>query len=209
MQDSDSMLLTLTAVKQTDNKRDDHDSQTGDEDRLDEDTQSQESAAITQPKNVHLKLAEDNFLSYIFGYIANKIKTKLCDSCQATVQSTTPVNSNSNVLLNKKQYANWHGEGLVFPTDRLTNAVTAMERVSVANIGLLTQRKVRRKIVQLLYQTMKNKQFVCAVGACDIAGKVVSLFVNIRLHFTLRDSTASFAAKSCKHKKKILKIHTL
>lgn len=117
--------------------------------------------------------------------------------------------SESELLLVNKQFPSVKaGSGLAIPSFQLRKTVETLENVYQRNADtLLLGRNVKARLMQLFKSELKDTDMTCPVGACDLKGSVIRLFANIRIHFSLKDSSASFSEKWPKRNRKMMKLN--
>ena len=201
LEDGDHFLLTLNTLDaqrvQSQAEQDTPDMPQGDPSLV--------ALAFSVPGE-NLSQQEENVLMYISGYIARKIRHKMCpkraDLMVGELQGTP-----KETLLTLKQLPDLEGGGLVIPSPSLVSVVEQLEAVFKTSDQLLRMKRVRHRLFQRLEKEARS--LVCPQEKCDPGGLVVNLFLNIRLHFTLRDNNRHFAAASGRQNRKMLKLQHL
>ena len=165
------------------------------------------STPLPPSKDIYLQRAEDTVLTYIAGYIVKKIKLKLCASCKSAVTGCV-TGSLDQLLLINKQLPHCK-DGLEVPSTQMAEAVHCLENAYISHVQkILYQDKVKEKLSVLL-RTEICSRFPCPLTSCQTEGLIVEKFVNIRLHFTLKECSASFSSKGQKRNRKLMKVNHL
>jgi hypothetical protein len=151
-------------------------------------------------------MQEENILTYIAGYISRKMKGRVCDSCLESLVGELDGNQ-KEVFLTTKQYPDLRGDGLIIPSAQLVSVVEQLETVFKRSEQLLHMNNVRARLLQRMEKD--SSCLVCPEEKCRLGQSVLNLFLNIRLHFTLKDNNRNFAAASGRQNRKMLKLQHL
>ena len=163
--------------------------------------------AVFTPEQV-LSLEEDNIITYIAGYIARKVSPKVCSQCEQMLCGKLNSANESHMLLKSKDYGDTKKGGLVVPSDSLVSICSKAENAYRENCEqILYQNNVRSRLISTITKTMTGDLLIaCPEGSCSTLTIIVSLFVNVRLHHTLRDNNCEFTASTGKKNRKLLKL---
>jgi len=155
-----------------------------------------------------LRHMQENVLCYISGFIAKKMQGKVCEDCSHLLTGSGR-GRNSEMLIVQKQFEGIHGEGLVFPSEQLTTAITKAEESYRMNIErVLHTDKLKKRLMDLLEKSICNDTTLeCPTKKCPVRRLIVRTFLNVRLHFTLRDCSRSFRGNARKNRKLMKVIH--
>ena len=126
-----------------------------------------------------------NIVTYISGYIVRKIPDKLCAVCQQRLMSSIDASKPSHLFISLKAHSGAK-DGLVTPSPELQQLVQDLEstyRDVYANI--LHMNCVRARFIRRLMEVAKKVMLEREDGSCNPP----PLFVNIRLHHSLREAT--------------------
>lgn len=152
-----------------------------------------------------LSVSDVNVVAYICGYIVRKRRDRLCSSCQKKLISRIDANHPSHLFLSLKAYSDAK-EGLLAPSHELQELVEDLERAyrSVYS-NILHMDCVRARLVRRLMYAVKSGSVTCSGNDCDPLQLIVGLFVNIRLHHSLKESTEGLVSKKVRRNRKQLK----
>jgi len=159
-------------------------------------------AVFTLPQA--LSCEEENILTYIAGYICRKISSKVCEECRGQLSVPLDDNNPSHMFLSEKSYQGAKKGGLVVPSEALTALCTDAETI------------YREKCQEALHSTSVRTRLVSAITkgagmyftscACPLIKLTVNLFVNIRLHHTLKEGNRDFVSVDGRRNRKLLKL---
>lgn len=153
-----------------------------------------------------VSMQEKNILTYIAGYIARKMKGRVCDSCVESLVGELE-GTQKEIFLTTKKYSDLRGDGLVVPSAQLVSVVEQLEIVFKKSEHFLHMNMVRARFLQRMEKD--STCLVCPEAKCKLAQNVLNLFLNIRLHFTLKENNRNFAAASGRQNRKMLKLQHL
>lgn len=143
---------------------------------------------------------ENNVMFYIAGYVARRLKTdrEVCCDCREALVGTSTQNQ---FFFSHKHFANAK-EGLVVPSQDLFLAITSLESVYRMNFAhYLHVMKIKMKLYNKL-QSVQCKML--SAKCCKLSEKVCKLFLNVRLHFSLKDNSRKFSVSSGKRNRKLV-----
>ena len=205
-QDWSAFLLRLAALKRAGSEETSSGEVAADEDESKDATLLLVATLLPPPKDSLLQQVENNVHRYMAGYIAKKLQMKLCASCRSTITGSLS-GSNNELLLVNKQFSFCKGKGLEIPGSQLVTAVQVLEKAYSTNImQILHADNVKACLVSLLKKEIIHAVLVCPLASCEIENLIIDKFINVRLHFRLKDSSASFSQKSVKSNKKMMKL---
>jgi len=203
LQDTDKFLLTLTSLTE----RDDQTPRPAPALQMDEDTYS--VWLLSQPPtpvpDFHVQEAQKNILFYIAGWVADKLKEKVCSDCQDKLVGQLS-GAPHEKFLTLKQYASLE-EGLTVPSTQLFGMTIELESIFVANIEhILHMDKVAGRLMTQ-FENKLEQVFTCSLDKpCTVDKKVRRLFFNMRLNFALKEFTRSLANQSARRNRKVMKL---
>ena len=152
-----------------------------------------------------MSVEEENILTYIAGYVSRKVSLKVCDECRESLHGTYNALDQAHCFLHEKQYDGTKKGGLVVPSKDLFQVCTEAETIYRKNCEqMLHMSGVRMRLVNVINKGL-GPYFMCNSG-CATLKMVVSLFVNIRLHHSLKDNNCEFASSVGKKNRKLLKL---
>ena len=123
-----------------------------------------------------LTYQETNVLAYTAGYIVHKIKGKVCSSCTEKLLGIADTNNPSHDLIEMKSYG-----GLAIPSQLLLGTVELLELEYRSSIeSCLHQDHLKATLASKL-----SKVLQC--DACHLGTLVMHLYLNIRLHHTIKE----------------------
>lgn len=153
-----------------------------------------------------LCLQEENTLTYMAGYVARKVRGKVCGECREVLIGRLE-GIPKETLLTKKQLPDLQGKGLIVPSAKLVSVVEQLETVLKKSEQLLHMDRVRTRYLERMNK--EGDVLVCPSGICKLSSYVVNLYLNIRLHFAIKENNRSFAAASGRKNRKMLKLQHL
>lgn len=159
--------------------------------------------SLPMPMHEPLSDAECNIVAYIAGYLCRKVRSKVCESCKETLQTTIDSQNPTHVLLSQKNYGDTAGEGLIAPSSLLYEFVETLEveyRKTVESVTHMGQ--VRGRLVMSL---AKSTGVSMSCNVCQCKPMLLNLFVTVRLHHSLKDSNLSFSSSQGRRNRKVLK----
>ena len=90
----------------------------------------------------------------------------------------------------------------------LRKAVSSLEHIYMANAKLLVERNIKQRLIPLMKDGLERSNLdPCSVGKCDRLSRLVNLYFNIRIHYTLKDSSNSFSKTNTKRNHKLMKLN--
>ena len=159
-----------------------------------------------------LKLARENTITVVSGYMIKKLRDadKLCSVC-ANALTGELSGSEDEVYLANKQYADLldkPDKGLTVSCSELRKAISSLENVYMANTKFLVERKIKERLIPIMKDCLERANLApCPVGQCDRLSRLVHLYFNIRIHYTLKDSSNSFSKTNTKRNHKLMKLN--
>ncbi|KAK7497615.1 hypothetical protein BaRGS_00011255 [Batillaria attramentaria] len=164
-----------------------------------------------EPKDPTRLLAEKNVLGYIAGYIGRKLFPKLCIGCNDILKAPAPGNETDDLFILNKQYTQTQGAGLFVPSRGFREELQVLEAAYIRHIdGLLYCSGLKDQLTKILKEHLVRGVLVCpSKPSCELEARVIKLFINVRLHATLKDSNQSFSQKGFKRNKKLMKVNYL
>ena len=150
-------------------------------------------------------IVDVNFVTYISGYIVRKIRDKLCAVCQQRLMSSIDTSKPSHLFISLKAHSDAK-DGLVTPSPELQQLVQDLESTYhdvYANI--LHMNCVRARFIRRLMEVAKRAMLECEDGLCNPPPLIVGLFVNIRLHHSLRKATKDITNNKTRRNRKLMK----
>ena len=162
----------------------------------------QQGVAVSTEDKI-LAAQQANILGYIGGYIASKLKPKVCSQCVDNLLGTLSSEDDDHKFLSNKLYAEAK-VGLVVPSKALLEALKQLESQYCTLVEqVLHLGKLRLRLVSNLSQLPCLSPLACS--NCKLHSLVVNLFVNIRLHHTLRLNCRNFVSVKSKKNRKTMK----
>jgi len=149
---------------------------------------------------------EDNVLCYIASYIAHKVKEKVCSYCQESLTGDS-LRSKDDFFLKTKNYSDT--TVLTIPSSKLFTVAKKLDNIYNGHVEqLLHTTGIKKKLLVQFNKGLINETLDCSnpTKPCKIQETVQVLFLNVRLHFTLKDNTRSFSIPSKRRNRKLLKI---
>ena len=159
-----------------------------------------------------MKLARDNTITVISGYMIKKLHDadKLCKDCASALTGQLS-GSDDDVLLKNKQYEGLKDKpekGMTVSCHELRKAVSRLEDIYMANTKLLSGCKIREQLLPLLRDGLERADLAqCQDGKCDRLSRLAFLYFNIRVHYTLKDSSNYFSKPKAKRNHKLMKLN--
>ncbi len=155
-----------------------------------------------------LSFTESNILAYIGGYIARKLRGKVCDTCTEKLVCSRLEEQDSSLSFIKMKKYEGAKDGLILPSIPLVKALETAEQVYRSVIDqVMYEENVRSSLVSSL---VKNGQWdILFCGKCHMHALTVHLMVNVRLHFTLKLANKSLAQDKGRKNRKVLKFSHL
>ena len=150
---------------------------------------------------------EDNILAYIAGYICRKLSPKVCTDCQTKLSGTINRLDPSHHFLREKQYDGTKKGGLAVPSTALTAVCTEAESLyrkhceQVLHLG-----GIRSRLVSAISKGLSQDHDIACSNKCATLKLIINLFINIRLHHTLKDNNCEFSSSTGKKNRKLLKL---
>jgi hypothetical protein len=179
------------------------------QDSVDEDTL--QCWVIAQPPppepSQDILSAQENILYYIAGYIARKLQSKVCVHCRARLMGQLSGTDHEAFLCEKQYSALASEQGLCVASTHLFRVVQSMERLFQTHASFLFHyEKIFFRLVHM-FEECGDALFSCQQPQpCSIQKLTHHLFLNIRLHFFLKDCSRGFSDKSVKRNWKVLKL---
>ena len=160
------------------------------------------------PGSLDLSTQETNVIAHIGGYIVKKIKSKVCADCVCKLVYDSNVDNVDNVghldLIKKKKYEDAK-DGLVMPSRLLCNILTDLEKEYRSNIDqIIYEESVKFSFVNVLSKVKSLQAISCTL--CQVLNSIVHVFINIRLHHSLKNANKSMVTS--RQNRKLLKFST-
>jgi hypothetical protein len=152
-----------------------------------------------------LAISDVNIVAYISGYIVRKRRNRFCASCQEKLTSRIDASKPSHLFLSLKAHADAK-EGLVAPSPELHQLVQDLEcTYRSVFLNILHMNCVRARLIRRLMQVAKTGTVECSGNECEPKQLIVGLFVNIRLHHSLKEATESLNRNKVRKNRKQMK----
>ncbi|GFN82568.1 transposable element p transposase [Plakobranchus ocellatus] len=134
-----------------------------------------------------LNVKEMNILTYIGGYVANKMVTAVCEGCQSkSTEEIDPGNQEHGYIV-EKLYSQNMEKGLTAPSRNLQQVLAVAEKVFRDSITSLTVISgIRLKLVQKMVDATKHIDLLCPRRKCQLAFLALLLYTNVLLHFHIK-----------------------
>ncbi len=159
--------------------------------------------SLPVPFTVSLSLAECNILVYIAGYLCRKICNKVCDKCKNTMQTNLDPQNPAHLFLSQKSYGDTVGGGLIVPSSSLCDFVKILEEEYRRVVEYVVHMdRVRSRLVTLLD---KSTGISMSCGQCQCKSMLLNLYVTVRLHRSLKDSSLEFSSWKGRRNRKVMK----
>ena len=125
-------------------------------------------SVFTQSSRPGISLEEENVLTYIAGYVAKKLSSKVCQECTSQLKGKIEGTENE-VFISNKRYEGTKGEGLIFPSKELVQIVERLELAYKQNVEqMLHMEKLGSRILTLLSKTMAPYSVTCPNNSCPL-----------------------------------------
>ena len=156
-----------------------------------------------------LRHVQENVQCYIAGFTARRLQGKVCQHCSGLLTGTQRAVT-SEMLIAHKQFQNTQTDGLVFPSEQLEKAIRTAEDTYRKNIEkVLHTDNIKHRLIELMERSVcLNTTMECPEESpkkCQVLKQELKTFVNIRLHFTLKDCSRSFKGLA-RRNRKIMKL---
>ena len=162
------------------------------------------------PKSSQLQTVQMNVITYIAGYVAKKVQGKVCDNCRQELEGSLSDHGDNELFLQNKLYAETKGTGLTVPSENLVQVMTLLESTFSEHIDrVVYMDKVKTRLfikLKGLGDGLLGTACSSVANLCPLQQLIVHLFINIRLHFSLKLSCRDFAARSARENRKLLKV---
>ena len=152
-----------------------------------------------------LSREKETVITYMTGYIVRKVRPHVCQECAQVLHGQLE-GTTKEMLLTNKQYPDLQGPGLVVPSAHVVNVIEQCEKVYKQSEQLLHMNNVRVSFLSRLSREAINLVCPSKNPSCNLAGRIVTLYLNIRLNFTLKENNRHFAATSARKNRKLCKI---
>ena len=155
------------------------------------------AAQVIDDDDERLKLARDNTITNITGYMIRKLHgaNKLCSDCTDALTGQFS-DSADEVYISNKQYSDLKdkpGKGLTVSCSELRKAVSKLEDAYMQNTQLLVGRNIKGQLIPLMMDVLNRSDLdSCSSGKCERHSRLAHLYFNIRIHYTLKDSSNCF-----------------
>ena len=152
---------------------------------------------------VGLTIQESNVLAYIAGYIVRKLSGKVCESCSFKLKGAHNEENEHHKLISEKSYG-----GLMYPSTQLMGTVQALEIKYREVIEThIHSNCVKAQIAVDLGKVEQVANVNCEV--CHLHLLIVHLFVNIRVHHTIKLINGSLGDDKSRKNRKTVKFSHL
>ena len=163
---------------------------------------------IFSPEKDTLSKTEINVLSYISGYILRKLRAKMCESCLARCIAHSTDQDGKNVeFIRIKKYEEAR-DGLIYPSPLLQDVLSKVEaRYREVIDDAIFSQSIKLSLVSTFEKmdTLGGIECEC----CQFHKLFLHIFVNIRLHHTLRLCNNDLRVTRCHKNRKALKFSHL
>ena len=150
-----------------------------------------------------LSLQEGNVLTYIGGYIVRKLCSKVCTDCAEKMTSEADVENPNHMFLVEKNYSHAK-EGLKVPSDILVQCLESIEKEYIRVIDdNVFKDGVKKILVGSILKYVNMEELVCEYCKCHLS--IVNLYVNIRLHHSIRLANRQLRDQKERKNRKVLK----
>ena len=134
----------------------------------------------------------------------------MCDSCKLLIKGQLNPAIGAHSFISFKQYAHLNSGGLLIPSQSLGEACTLIETEYRANIDhVLHMSNVRSRLVTYITKKVTTANMSCAQGRCKLISLIVNLYVNVRLHHTLKIHNRDVNSSKRRQSRKLLKLNYL
>jgi len=164
---------------------------------------------ISQPlppvPDISVQKTQDSVLFYIAGYVAYKLKEKVCNTCTENLQGNL-CGAEHEMFLKAKMIEEAQ-KGLCVPSQQLFTVIKNLEVIFNANTQYLLH--MDKVVARMMHHFSKHEMpIICQQGSnpCKVQKLIQSLYLNIRLHFVLKENTKGFATQSCRRNRKLMKV---
>ena len=151
---------------------------------------------------------ERNILAYIGGYICRRLFQKHddCQHCATTLSMDITRTKQDHTFLSKKAYDEAK-KGLIAPSDPFLDVLKEMESKYVSVVKqVLHMDKVRLRICSTVGNVPSLKRLSFHCNHADMARSyIVNMFVNMRLHHTLKLNNDGFESVGGRRNRKMMK----
>ena len=146
-----------------------------------------------------LTYQETNVLAYIAGYIVHRIKGKVCSSCTEKLLGIADTKNPSYDLIEMKSYG-----GLTIPSQLLLGTVELLELEYRNSIeSCLHQDHLKATLASKLSKVDNLRRLQC--DAFHLGILVMHLYLNIRLHHTIKEINRGLRKSKDRRNHKTLK----
>lgn len=159
----------------------------------------------------NFSMQERNVLAYISGYIARKLRKKVCSMCEYKfVQIKDPVESEQMedlMLVREKKYAGAK-DGLVVPSQLLIDGVSQIEAVYRCVIDdVMYLDSVKGALACRVLKNVSLEELQCDI--CNGHLAIIHLMLNVRIHHTLKEANRNLRHSKSRKNRKVLKFSHL
>ena len=154
--------------------------------------------------NNNLSDEERSIIAYIAGYIVRKICDKCCQKCQTSITHQLTDESADFSFIQQKMYEQ-HGQ-LKFPSALLVKVISDFELAYRKCIDeVIYSNNVKAVMVSTLLKVESLKALGCQEKSCQVIPSVAHLFVNIRLHHSIKEANVSLSCNKQRSNRKVIK----
>jgi len=145
---------------------------------------------ISQPlppvPDISVQKTQDSVLFYIAGYVAYKLKEKVCNTCTENLQGNL-CGAEHEMFLKAKMIEEAQ-KGLCVPSQQLFTVIKNLEVIFNANTQYLLH--MDKVVARMMHHFSKHEMpIICQQGSnpCKVQKLIQSVYLNIRLHFVLKE----------------------
>ena len=155
-----------------------------------------------------LNLQNENVIGYISGFIVKKLKDRLCHICYVNISGNNEDTNLANLtFLKNKLYSEDCTVGLQVPSQNLIGMCLVLEAAyNKFSKQLFQSIDLKRTLFWKLKNSFEQESFFCD-NSCETLDKIINIFINIRLHHSLKLFNQEFAKTNRKRNRKMLKLN--
>lgn len=133
------------------------------------------------------EVKEMNVLTYIGGYVANKISAAVCGGCISVLTQEIDISNPEHRYLVEKMHSHDMQKGLTAPSRPLQEMLVIAEKTFRDSISSLTVTSgIRLKLVKRMVEATNRTTLFCPLGKCQLSYLALLLYTNVRLHFHIK-----------------------
>ena len=139
-------------------------------------------------------------MSYISGWVAKKLKSKVCEKCKNKLVSLEKSSSNDLKLLQNKQFKCLQpGQGLTIPSNNLRSLLYKSETIFQSVVEIQYRKhNVANQLFKIIKFKTKKLHAKLDCHKCQLIDSIIHLFVKCRLHFFLKQKIRLFSSYKAK-----------